>query len=209
MDPFQKFKPRRAPGVNTIADFLIPTKPAPAPKSVVVTPKDTLEPAKQLGGALVVKVAQTASREAYDYAGSIFSSEQDHLGQGPIRGKVFDQVGHLLLPKRFIKALSEIGEGDIPGEKRPGGNARGAAENRDILARDERLRVERAAALARLFPLAYGSPSRAPLVVALALSVLNGSIQPEHIQPVNAAALANQAAAEGIRQALVHERADP
>lgn len=40
-------------------------------------------------------------------------------------------------------------------------------------------------------------------------AVPSASIQPERIQPVSAAALANQAAAEGIRQVLVHERADP
>lgn len=36
-----------------------------------------------------------------------------------------------------------------------------------------------------------------------------GSMQPEHAKPVNAKALANEAAAEGIRRALVSERFDP
>jgi len=44
------------------------------------------------------------------------------------------------------------------------------------------------------------------LLDALAPSV---SILPEHIQPVSAVALRNMEAAEGIRAALVHERADP
>lgn len=43
----------------------------------------------------------------------------------------------------------------------------------------------------------------------LSRSVAMGSMQPERIKPVNAKALANEAAAEGIRKALVKERADP
>lgn len=56
---------------------------------------------------------------------------------------------------------------------------------------------------------AGASPVAIPEPFPLAATVPSASIQPEHIQPVNAAALANQAAAEGIRAALVHERADP
>ena len=59
----------------------------------------------------------------------------------------------------------------------------------------------------------YAGAARVPPAPALAFVVGIGarsaSIQPAHVQPVNAKALANQAAAEGIRQALVHERADP
>lgn len=40
-------------------------------------------------------------------------------------------------------------------------------------------------------------------------SVLGGSVQPEHIHPVNDAAKRNEANAKGIAAALVHERADP
>lgn len=39
--------------------------------------------------------------------------------------------------------------------------------------------------------------------------VAMGSLQPQGIHPVNAAALANQRAAKGLQRELVHERADP
>ena len=48
-----------------------------------------------------------------------------------------------------------------------------------------------------------------PVAFAPAAVVPSASIQPEHITPINAAALANMAAAEGLRAALVSERADP
>lgn len=56
---------------------------------------------------------------------------------------------------------------------------------------------------------AGGASVAIPGVFVPAAEVPNGSLQPENIKPVNAKALANQAAAEGIRKALVQERADP
>lgn len=209
MDPFEKFKSRRAPGAQTIADFLIPTKPKAPAKPPAVTPKEAL----QLG-AYVNKQVEAGARDlkavvlAYTFP---YPPGEGPPGAGAPQKKVLEDLGGLLLPKVYFKALTELGEGRLPLTKRVAGPGvgLGVGEEAEIQRQDERLRAERAAALARLFPLAYGSSSRTPIVAALALSVINGSIQPEHIRPVNAAALANLEAAEGIRRALVHERADP
>ena len=60
----------------------------------------------------------------------------------------------------------------------------------------------------------YVSPLDGSVIVLpadspLAQEALRGSLQPEKIRPVNAKAIANQEAAEGINRELVTERADP
>lgn len=65
-----------------------------------------------------------------------------------------------------------------------------------------------------IFGALQGQPARVSLPIALGVgplnaAVLSASIQTELVQPVNDAALRNQANAQGIQRELVHERADP
>lgn len=209
MDPFQKFQPRRAPGANTIADLLVPTKPAPATKSNAITPKEAL----QLAGftqRLIEAGTKAVAKEGEQYLFP-FPPGQGPPGAGAPQKKVIEDLGGLLAPKAIFKALTEIGEGNIPLVKRVTGVGLGlgVGEEDEIFKLTERHRVEREAFFSgiqrrealRLRAAALASPFQA--------GVPSASIQPERIQPVSAAALANQAAAEGIRQVLVSERADP
>jgi hypothetical protein len=205
VDPFPRRPGRGAPGARTI----VPTKPAPPPKPPAVTPREALQ-IGQYVNRQVSGTAREAVRDAMLYTYP-FPPGEGPPGVGKPQKKLIEDLGGLLLPKTYFKALTEIGEGSIPLVKRTSGPGLGLGVGEEdaifqITERERQFRERfQAELLSRPQPRASAGKVRPPFPPAVA----PGSLQPTHVRPVNAAAIANEAAAEGLRAALVHERADP
>jgi len=209
VDPFKSWKPRGAPGSQTIGDFFAgPKKNKPTPVGGL-TPNETLQLANYLQAqieAATREVGEEAKRYTLPYPPG-----EGPPGAGVPQKKLLEDLGGLLLPKTYLKALTESGEGNIPLTHKVNGPGRGVGVNEEEAIRRQiaQQRADLEAYQRSLFP-ALSRPSAIVRGVSpFAGDAPSVSIQPGHIQPVNAAALANQEAAQGIAKVLVHERADP
>ena len=159
-------------------------------------------------------------------------------GDAALPKKVAQEVGQYILPSRYIKALTEIGEGEIPFTDKPGNRpGLGKGEEGRIQAETEayrkKLAEQQSAARAELVAIGVfartvsaGAISATPVAllptlaaggpVAAALAREAGTIAsgvlaaaPGAADPPNALVQAALLLAKGIVKDLVTERADP
>lgn len=208
MDPFQKPKPKHAPGAQAVADFLFPSKPKdPLP---ALTGKETIQLFERAGG-LVGDAGRYVAREVDLYAQPTAPGYRP-VGQSAAQQKVAEEFLEFVVPSRVVKTIFQLGEAQGPGVGPAAGghgHGLGIGEEDAIFRMTERQRAERERFYADLNRQMAAASAVRRVVIIFGASVASASIQTENIRPVNAAALANEAAAEGIRAALVQERADP
>jgi len=210
-DPLKQPLPfnRRAPGLDFLEKVLTPP---PKPTAEELERQKLAADLLKYAGKQAGNVGQDVQKliEAYLYP---YPPGGGPPGAGAPQKKLIEDLGGLLLPKAYFKAITEIGEGNIPLVKRKEGIGLGlgVGEEDEIYRQTQRQRAELQAFWDSYY--LFGRLVAAGAIATSAnLGVLPpppGSGRPLDSTPVNNLVAAAYALSQGVARNIESERSDP